>query len=151
MTNLLISSCLPGKACRYDGKAKAEITELCEIKKHCTLWEICPEQDGGLSTPRLPSEIKNGKVYMRDGTDVTKEFTLGAQKALRLAVQKNCVAALLKAKSPSCGKGLIYDGSFSNKLTQGNGITAQLLQNNGIAVYTEDQIDELLEFLKEKQ
>lgn len=150
MVNVLISRCLLGEKCRYDGKGNS-IDRLCEIKEKCNLIPVCPECDGGLSTPRLPSEIRNGRVYMTDGKDVTEEFARGAQAALDTALKNGCDAAILKAKSPSCGSGKIYDGTFSGTLTDGDGITAQLLKKRGIRVFSEKQTTEILKYLEEQK
>ncbi|MBR5539316.1 MAG: DUF523 domain-containing protein [Clostridia bacterium] len=141
--NILVSACLLGCACRYDGKSKPHTDVLALAKKH-TLIPICPEIYGGLSTPRLPSEISGGRVINSGGTDVTAEYEKGASEALKLAKIANCHIAVLKAKSPSCGKGAVYDGTFSRTLTSGDGITAALLISNGITVITEDEIADLL-------
>ena len=105
---------------------------------------MCPEQLGGLTTPREPSERQGERVVMRSGRDVTAEYTRGAQEALRLARRFGCTAAVLKERSPSCGRGEIYDGTFTGTLTPGDGVTAQLLLENGIAVYGESEIDKLV-------
>jgi len=98
---------------------------------------VCPEQLGGLTTPRLPSEIRNGRVFSSEGRDVTPEFEKGAAAVLQIAKEYGCTKAILKARSPSCGKGQIYDGTFSGKLVDGNGKTTALLLENGIEVITE--------------
>ncbi|MBE6686318.1 MAG: DUF523 domain-containing protein [Ruminococcaceae bacterium] len=141
--NILISACLIGCKCRYDGKDKNTI-DTNELKKHFNLFPVCPEVDGGLSVPRAPAEIKGSKVINTEGRDVTEEYTKGAMAALKTAKENGCTAALLKARSPSCGKGEIYDGSFSKTLTKGNGILVRMLSDEGIAVYTENEIDELI-------
>jgi uncharacterized protein YbbK (DUF523 family) len=101
---------------------------------------VCPEQLGGLTTPRLPSEIKNGKVINKEGKDVSKGFRRGSELVLEIAKEYECKKAIFKARSPSCGKDQIYDGTFSGKLVKGNGITAELLMKNGIEVKTEEEI-----------
>lgn len=141
--NLLISACLLGTNCRYNGKGKLiEQAPLLAEKFH--LIPVCPEVYGGMPTPREPSERKDGKVYSKSGNDVTDCFTRGAEECLRLAELFNCKYAVLKEKSPSCGFGEIYDGTFSGKLVIGNGILAELLSENGITVIGESRIDELL-------
>ncbi len=139
---ILVSACLLGCSCRYDGKSKAEERVLALNACH-TLIPVCPEQLGGLSTPRLPAEIQGEKVIRRDGADVTNEYKKGAQEALHLYQLLSCDAAILKARSPSCGKNMIYDGTFSGTLTEGNGITAALFQQNGIRVLTEDETEQI--------
>ena len=135
----LVSSCLLGCACRYDGKSKAHPAVLSLMEAH-TLIPVCPEIYGGLPTPRPPSEIVGERVVNSLGGDVTDAYVRGAKETLRLAKQSGCKAAILKAKSPSCGKGKIYDGSFSGLLRDGDGVTAALLAENGIAVYTEEEL-----------
>ena len=141
---LLISACLLGCCCRYDGASKPQpwVEELAQ--KH-TLVPVCPEQMGGLSTPRTPSERVGDKVLMRDGTDVTAQYRRGAEEALRLYGLFGCEAALLKARSPSCGLGRIYDGTHTGTLTNGNGVLAELLMEMGVKVVGETEIERLFE------
>ena len=146
MKNVLISACLYGEKCRYDGGDNL-ISRLDEIKKYCNLIPVCPEVLGGLETPRNPSEIVGEKVVSNIGKDVTNEYKKGAEIALETALENDCKIALMKAKSPSCGVGKIYDGTFSRKLTDGDGITVRLLKENGIKVFDETQIKELLEYI----
>jgi uncharacterized protein YbbK (DUF523 family) len=142
---LLISMCLLGEPCRYDGKSLPMSGEVIErLKEKYILVPVCPEQEGGLPTPRIPAERKGEKVVRRDGVDVTAEYARGAETALSLCRKHNISIALMKAKSPSCGAGLIYDGSFSGTLTVGDGVTAALLSENGIKVYTENDINSLI-------
>lgn len=144
----LISACLAGVNCKYNGgnNLNPKIVQLLKEKKAIL---ICPEQLGGLSTPRLPSEIitdkeGNKRVINIEGKDLTKEFLKGAEETLKIAKLAGVEAAILKARSPSCGKGKIYDGQFRGKLIEGNGITAELLEKNGIKIYTEeDDIEHL--------
>lgn len=136
---ILVSACLVGESCRYDGKSKRNNTVL-EYLKDKEVYLVCPERDAGLPTPRTPSEITNGKVINKDGKDMTVFYELGAKEALEICKENNIKKALLKAKSPSCGKGKVYDGNFSGKLINGNGITTELLTNNGIEVITEEEI-----------
>ena len=138
--NVLVSACLLGCACRYDGKSKPCDKVISLMERH-VLIPVCPEIYGGLSTPRSPSEIVGNRVINSDGKDITSEYEKGANEALNLAKKFHCDIAVLKAKSPSCGKGRIYDGTFSGRLTDGNGVTAKLLIENGICVYTEEEID----------
>lgn len=141
---ILVSACLLGVCCRYDGASKPD-TDVIRLREKFILIPICPEVDGGLPTPRTPSERVGDRVLMRDGTDVTHNYNSGAEQALARAREFCCTAALLKARSPSCGSGAIYDGSFSGNLTDRDGVAAELLRKNGIAVYTEEEIDLLLE------
>ncbi|WP_294064016.1 DUF523 domain-containing protein [uncultured Fusobacterium sp.] len=140
--NILISGCLLGLKCRYDAKEKKlpEIEKLIEIYN---LIPVCPEQLGGLPTPRIPAERVNNKVVNQAGVDVTKEYQLGAEEALKIAKLYNCKKAILKEKSPSCGCGKIYDGTFSKNLIVGNGVTADLLLKNGVEIFGESEIDKL--------
>ena len=141
---ILVSACLLGICCRYDGDSKPN-SDTIKLRERFILIPVCPEVDGGLPTPRTPSERVRDRVLMRDGKDVTENYRAGAEAALDLAQRFGCVAALLKARSPSCGSKLIYDGSFSGKLTERDGVAAELLKSKGIDVYTEDEIDNLLE------
>lgn len=140
---ILVSACLLGVCCRYDGESKPD-GKVIKLREKYVLIPICPEVDGGLPTPRTPSERVGDKVLMRDGTDVTQNYRSGAEMALERARNFNCSIAILKARSPSCGKGVIYDGSFSGRLTERDGVAAELLSENGITVFTEDEIDNLL-------
>lgn len=137
--NILVSACLLGTACRYDGKAKANEKVVGLLKKE-TLIPVCPEQLGGMTTPRLPSEIRGDRVVNEAGEDVTACYQKGAEEALKLAKLYGCSLALLKERSPSCGCGQIYDGTFSKNLTEGDGITAGLLKKNGIRVIGESDL-----------
>ena len=130
---MIVSACLAGFPCRYDGKSKpcAEVVELVKAGKAIP---VCPEQLGGLPTPRPPCEILAGRVVDRNGTDRTESFQQGAQAVLALAQTYGAMQAMLQNRSPSCGTGWIYDGTFSKTLIAGDGITARLLQENGIQV-----------------
>lgn len=141
--NILISGCLLGINCRYDGKGKL-IDAFEQLSKKYNLIPVCPEQLGGLATPRTPAEIINQHVITKDGIDVTKEYTKGANEVLRLAKLYHCTIAILKERSPSCGSNSRYDGTFSGTLIKGDGITAALLKQNGITVYGESEIEKLL-------
>lgn len=143
MDKLLISACLLGMPCRYDGRSKP-IVGIERLQAQYELIPVCPEQLGGLPTPRKPSERSGDRVVMTDGTDVTVQYQQGARAALALCLQAGCTAAVLKERSPSCGSGEIYDGSFTHKLISGDGVTAELLKKNGIAVYGESELDALL-------
>ncbi len=140
---LLISACLLGCACRYDGKSKPHPLAV-ELARRGLAVPVCPEQLGGLPTPRKPSERQGGRVVMADGRDVTAEYRRGAEEALHLARLYGCTAAVLKERSPSCGKGQIYDGTFTGTLTAGEGVTAELLTAGGIKVYGESELEKLL-------
>ena len=142
MKTILISACLLGVACRYDGRTKPLDKETIErLKKQYHLIPVCPEIMGGLPTPRIPAEISSdGRVLREDGIDVTENYNRGAKEALRLAEIFGCKTAVLKERSPSCGAGQIYDGSFSSTLTSANGIAADLLIRNGILVIGESSL-----------
>ncbi|MBZ4663401.1 MAG: hypothetical protein JG776_1103 [Caloramator sp.] len=147
---ILVSACLLGVCCKYNGGDNKNQKVVDLVKKY-NLIPVCPEQLGGLSTPRKPAEITAedakkvldgiGKVVNVCGEDVTENFIKGAYETLKLAKLYDVKIAILKSKSPSCGCGFIYDGSFSGKLKSGNGVTTELLIQNGIKVYTEDVID----------
>lgn len=133
----IVSACLAGFHCRFDcaSKERAEIKRMVE---HGEAIPVCPEQMGGLSTPREPSEMVGDKVLSKSGREVTREFELGAQEALKMAILVNAEEAYLKSKSPSCGSDLIYDGTFSGKLVQGDGVFTKLLKERGIKVHSVD-------------
>ena len=139
MENILVSACLLGVSCRYDGKSKPN-ENVIALKDRYNIIPVCPEIMGGLPTPRTASEIQGCQVVMGDGTNVTKEYRKGAEEVLRLCRLFGCKRAVLKEKSPSCGFGKVYDGTFSGKLIDGNGITAKLLMENGIEVFGETGI-----------
>ena len=136
MEKILVSACLLGVNCKYNGgnNYNEKINEFLSDKE---IIPICPEIYGGLPTPRPASEIKGNRVINVEGKDVTNEFRKGAEETLKLAKMLGVKKALLKAKSPSCGYKMIYDGTFSNQLIEGNGITTELLLQEGIEVLTE--------------
>lgn len=135
--NILVSACLLGIPCRYDGKSVASDSVLSLAARH-HLVPICPEQLGGLPTPRQPAEIRGDTVQTQDGQDVTAQFARGARLAYDLARLCNCRHAILKQRSPSCGSARVYDGSFSGTLRDGEGLTAAYLRSHGIRVVDED-------------
>ena len=139
--NILVSACLLGECCRYDGKSKP-CERVITLSDTYNLIPICPEVMGGLPTPRIPSEICGELVLMKDGRNVTRNDNNGAQKALEIAIENACTVAVLKEKSPSCGSGLIHNGLFDGGLVEGDGITTQLLKKNGIHVLGESEITE---------
>ena len=143
MVNILVSACLLGIGCRYDGKHKAN-PEVLKLREKYNLIPVCPEIFGGLPTPRIPSERIGDKVMMKDGTDVTENYQRGAREALELCRIYDIKTAILKERSPSCGKGEIYDGSFSGTLTKRDGVSAELLIKEGIRVIGENEINILL-------
>ena len=133
----LVSACLIGINCRYDGKSN--LNKKClKLFKKGKLIPVCPEQLGGLPTPRKPAEIqRSGKVLTKNRKDVTKNFIKGAKETLKVTKALKIKTAVFKSKSPSCGSGLIKDGSFSGKLRKGDGITTALLKKNKIRVIAE--------------
>ncbi len=137
---VLVSACLVGQCCAYDGNHRRSEAVL-RLGERYELIPICPECEGGLPTPRVPSERRSARVLTKDGRDVTRAYTRGARAALSLALSERIVFAVLKSKSPSCGKGEIYDGSFTHTLIPENGVTAALLLSRGIPVYTEKEIE----------
>lgn len=143
MEKILVSACLLGIPCRYDGKSMPN-ERVMALKEKYTLIPVCPEIYGGLPTPRTPSERIGELVLMKDGTDVTENYNRGADATLKIAEINGAKIAILKAKSPSCGKGMIYDGSFSGTLTAGDGVAAEKLTRVGITVLTENEIDRIL-------
>lgn len=142
---LIISACLLGDRCRYDGKSvPLPDGTLRTLKEKYILIPVCAECLGGLPTPRIPAERINGRVIRRDGIDVTAEYIKGACAVLCAAKEKGAACALLKERSPSCGRGKIYDGTFTGTLKEGNGVTADLLLKNGITVYGESETEKLI-------
>ena len=159
---ILVSSCLLGEDVRYDGnnssiafdpKFPFSLKELfMDILCENEIYSFCPEVAGGLPIPRISAEIvKNDKPFIvknQEGLDVTINFLLGAKKALDICKEENIKVALLKSKSPSCGNKEIYDGTFSSNLINGQGLTAKLLEENGIKVFNENELKELKKFIK---
>ena len=146
---LLISACLLGCCCRYDGASK--VHPLAEaLAQHYDLVPVCPEQLGGLPTPRPPAERQGDRVMTRDGRDVTEAYCRGGEETLRLCRLLDCQAAVLKERSPSCGLGQVYDGTFTGTLTDGDGLCARLLVGRGLRVIGESQVEELLASREEK-
>ena len=133
----IVSACLAGVNCRYDGKnsLNSKIKKLVSQGKAIV---VCPEELGGLPTPRSPCENKNNKVVSKKEEDFTEQFKQGAQLSLKIAQSANCKKAILKTMSPSCGYGKIYDGSFSHKIIKGNGVFADILEKNKFKIYTEE-------------
>jgi len=134
----LISACLIGENVKYDGLNNEHNVALELVKKGLVI-PVCPEVLGGMSIPRVPSEIVLDKVVSKEGKDVTKYFQAGAQKTVEIAKQNNINIAILQARSPSCGSSQIYDGTFSGTLQDGQGVTTRLLEQNGIKVITIDE------------
>ena len=147
--NILVSACLLGVNCKYSG-GNNEVPGVIKLRDDYNLIPVCPEQLGGLQTPRATAEIIGGngedivhgraKIMNSEGKDVTSPFIRGAREVLKLAKVCDCKIAVLKARSPSCGCGSIYDGTFSGRLKEGNGVCAQLLLENGIRVINEEEL-----------
>lgn len=141
---ILVSACLLGMRVRYDGKSKSCEAVIRLMRAH-ELIPVCAEVFGGLSTPRDPAERVGERVLARNGRDVTEEYIRGAEEIARLAELYGCTHAILKEKSPSCGKGRIYDGTHTGTLTDGNGVLTELLLKKRITVLGESEIGKLLE------
>lgn len=142
---ILISACLLGENCKYNG-GNNYTPEVEALRERYELVPVCPEQLGGLPTPRTPAERVGDRVVNREGADVTDAFRQGAEKTLEIARASGITKAVFQVRSPSCGSGTVYDGTFSGTLTAGQGVTAELLEKNGIAVL---QIEEFLNGGKE--
>ncbi len=139
MKKILVSACLFGNNCRYKGDSCYN-EKIAELGKNNILIPVCPEQLGGLSTPRHPAERIDDKVISDIGVDVTEEYFRGAKLAVQIAKANNVDYCILKANSPSCGKGIIYDGTFSGAKKQGNGVTVEMLTEEGFEILTENDI-----------
>lgn len=148
-TKILVSACLLGENCKYNGGNNLN-ENIKVLSDNYEIIPICPEVFGGLSIPRKTSEILKDKVIHFDGTDVTDNFLKGAKKSLLIAKKENCSFAILKSKSPSCGFGKIYDGTFTNTIIDGNGVTADLLFKNGIVILNENNFQDYLNSIKNK-
>ncbi len=142
---ILVSACLLGENCKYNG-GNNKCEEVIKLGQKHTLIPVCPETFANLPTPRVPSEIKDGKVYSKNGEDLTDKFYDGAEKTLYVAEESACQIAVLKERSPSCGFGKIYDGTFSGNLTYGNGIAAQMLYDHGIIILGESKVDKIKDY-----
>ena len=140
MQRILVSACLLGVNCKYSG-GNNENETVKKLAERYELVPVCPEELGGLPTPRPPAEIIGERVLTAHGEDVTEGFVLGAKKTLAIAKQNLCTIAILKENSPSCASNTIYDGSFSGTKKQGSGITTRLLRQHGIRVYSENDAD----------
>ena len=136
---ILVSACLLGENCKYNGGNNLNERVLRYVAGHEVI-PVCPEVMGGLPTPRVPAEIVQGVVINREGVNVVHEYRLGAQKALQIAKEKQIDLAILQSRSPSCGVKEIYDGTFSGKRIPGQGVTAKLLSDNGFAVMDAEEL-----------
>ncbi|MCI8721884.1 MAG: DUF523 domain-containing protein [Oscillospiraceae bacterium] len=141
---LLVSACLLGENCKYNGGNNYS-PDVERLRERFEIVPVCPEQLGGLSTPRVPSERVGERVLTRDGQDVTEAFRKGAERTLDIARTEGAVRAVLQVRSPSCGCGMIYDGTFSGALVPGKGVAAELLEKNGVKVYDSTQTGGLLD------
>lgn len=143
MEKILVSACLLGDKCKYNGKDNYT-KEIEKLKQYYDIIPICPETMGGLSTPRDPSEIKKGRVISINNKDVTYEYNRGKDLVMNIVKFLHIRKALLKENSPSCGKNYIYDGTFTNTLIEQSGITAQALKEGGVTLYNENEIEQLI-------
>lgn len=146
---ILVSACLLGVECRYDGTGGSgeEVRKMLDLMKDYRLVPVCPEQLGGLTTPRKPSEIqskaKQLTVMNSAGEDVTEQYCKGARECLKLAKLYGCQFAVMKERSPACGCDMVYDGTFTKKRIPGKGVAAGFLEENGIKVFGESQTEAL--------
>lgn len=136
---VLVSACLAGEACRYDGSASAHPVVL-RLLAEGRAVSVCPEVLGGLPIPREVVELRAGRCLCRSGRDVTEEFLAGARAAVALGLARGCRQAILKSRSPSCGCGFVYDGSFSCILVPGDGLFSALLKELGFSIRTEAEL-----------
>ena len=147
---VLISACLLGDNVKYSGgnNLTPELVTMLE-KYNVKIVKICPECFAGLPIPRVPSEIREDKVFSKDGRDITEEFLSGAEKTYQIAKRKQVDFAILKERSPSCGSSFIYDGSFSGKVIEGQGLTAKKLSKENIIIFSEENLKEIEKYLQE--
>ena len=161
MARILVSACLLGNKVRYNGTDLLQDTSAFKtLQKNHDLVPLCPEVAGGLPTPRPPAEIQSGnavsvfegkgRVIANSGENVTKEFVSGAEQALEVCKKQNIQYAILTESSPSCGRNKVYDGSFNGKKIPGMGLTAYLLEKNGIKVFSQFEVYELLAALPQR-
>lgn len=148
MIKILISSCLLGNNCKWNGRNNAREL-IMSIKDKVEFIPVCSEVLGGLPTPRIPSEIVGDRVINEINLDVTDHFLEGAEKVLRIAKENNVKYAIFKERSPSCGVHQIYNGKFERTATEGKGITTRLLEKNGIRVYSDEEIEILIKHQKD--
>ena len=149
MIRVAVSACLLGENCKYNGHNNYNL-DVTKLKDRVEFIPICPETFGGLPTPRTPSEIKGSKVFYKTGENVTKNFKLGAQKALEIIEEKKIKVAILKDGSPSCGSTYIYDGTFTGATKPGVGLTAKILKEKGVKVYSEKELEKFIKEILEK-
>ncbi|MDO4977959.1 MAG: DUF523 domain-containing protein [Eubacteriales bacterium] len=144
---IMVSACLLGENCKYSGGNNRNQAVLDSIEGHEVI-AVCPEVMGGLPVPRIPCEVKNGVVVNKEGKSCDQEFRLGAEKALKIAKEEQIDLAILKSRSPSCGIGQIYDGTFSGTLISDDGIFVSLMKEEGYRILTEEEIQEKVMKLK---
>lgn len=140
---LIISACLCGLPCRYDGKA-CLVPALAALYESGEALAVCPEAEGGLPAPRPPCELRNGRSLTKDGADCTEAFVAGAERVLAMAREHGITRAILKEKSPSCGSSFIYDGTFSGRVIRGQGLAAALLARHGFELASEENFQDFL-------
>ena len=148
--NILVSACLLGVCCRYDGKSVPN-ERVIALKDDFTLIPVCPEIFGGLPTPRPPAERTGNLVMTLEGNDVTDRYLRGAREVLRLAGVFECRIAVLKERSPACGCGKIYDGTFSGVRIPGYGVTAEWLRRAGLQLFCEDELEDCQKWIREQK
>ncbi|MCI1654095.1 MAG: DUF523 domain-containing protein [Lachnospiraceae bacterium] len=137
---LMISACLMGQNCKYNGGNNRNESVL-RLAAENEVITVCPEVMGGLPTPRVPSELRNGRVTTKDGKDVDDAFRAGARQCLEIARREQPDLIILQSRSPSCGVKQRYDGTFSGRLTDGPGVTAELLIQNGFRVVDVEDLE----------
>ncbi len=138
----MVSACLAGEKCRYDATSRPCPGVQKLVRKDCAL-PLCPEMLGGLACPRLPCEQRNGRIISSSGADFSALFAKGAERALALALAYGAKKAILKSRSPSCGFGQIYDGTFQKRLCPGNGLWATMLLEAGFELYSEESLPQI--------
>lgn len=139
---LLVSACLLGENCKYNGGNNYDPAAVA-LGERYELIPVCPERLGGLPTPRVPAERVGDRVVNRDGADVTEAYRRGAEAALETALAHGIRRAALQERSPSCGCGIVYDGTFTGRLVPGEGVTAELLRKHGVKIYGGSRLAEL--------
>nr|WP_310787757.1 DUF523 domain-containing protein [Fusobacterium nucleatum] len=141
---VLISACLLGDNVKYSGGNNLTLELVILLEKYnVDIVKVCPECFAGLPIPRVPSEIKETKVFSKDGRDITEEFLSGAEKTFKIAKENQIDFAILKERSPSCGSSYIYDGSFSGKVIQGQGLTVRKLNEENIVIFSEENLNKI--------
>ena len=143
METILVSACLLGDNVKYNGKNNYD-QRIEVLKQYFNIVPICPEVFGGLPTPRIPSELRSDEVFNKEGKNVTHQFNEGAHKVMNIVNYFHIKRAVLMERSPSCGVHKVYNGKFNGTLIDGKGYTAKLLAEKGVALYTIDEIDQLL-------